>query len=59
MTCLSPDLWPGAIACVVMLALNRRRGGGLMKRWTFLQAAGGAGAALLQGYISGSMLPRG
>ena len=28
MTCLPPDLWPGAIACAVMLALNRRRGGG-------------------------------
>ena len=30
-----------------------------MKRRTFLQATGGAGAALLQGYINGSMLPRG
>jgi hypothetical protein len=28
-----------------------------MKRRTFLQAAGGAGAAFLQGYINGSMLP--
>src|SRR6267154_2160125 len=28
MTSLPPDLWPGAIACAVMLALNRRRGGG-------------------------------
>jgi DNA-binding HxlR family transcriptional regulator len=25
---LPPDLWPGAIACAVMLAFNRRRGGG-------------------------------
>jgi hypothetical protein len=28
MTCLPPDLWPGAIACAVMLTLNRPRGGG-------------------------------
>jgi hypothetical protein len=51
-------LWPGAMACTVMLALNRRRGGGADEA-TFLQAAGGAGAALLQGYINGSTLPRG